>query len=97
MISLALAATLASVHGTRAYRVAVSGPSGSSVVVAAQPPPGWTAAFCSARVCALRHVRVTIGATGTSYVELHLYAAAHPSHGVVLVTAQGNTLRLIAS
>jgi hypothetical protein len=96
MIALALAATLASAEGTRAYRVAVSGPSGSSVVVAAQPPPGWTAAFCSDRVCALGHVRVRIATTGTSYVELHLYVAAHSSHGVVLVTAQGKTLRLIA-
>jgi hypothetical protein len=42
-------------------------------------------------------VRVTIGVSGASYVELHLYAAAHPSRGVVLVTAQGKTLRLIAS
>ena len=94
MIALALAATLAPVGGMHAYRVAVSGPAGSSVTVAAQPPAGWTATFCSARVCAVGHVPVTIAATGTSYVDLHLYVAAHPTHGMVLVTARGDTLRL---
>jgi hypothetical protein len=94
MISLALAAALTSSQGTRAYRVAVSGPAGSSVVVAAQPPPGWTATFCSARVCAIGHVPVTIAPSGTSYLDVHLYFAARPTHGVVLVTARGETLRL---
>ncbi|HEY3674856.1 MAG TPA: hypothetical protein VGK84_02585 [Candidatus Tumulicola sp.] len=94
MIALALAATLASASGTHAYRVAVSGPSGSSVVIAAKPPQGWTAAFCSARACAVGHVPVKIGAAGTSYVELHLYPADHPSRGVALVTASGDTLRI---
>jgi hypothetical protein len=94
MIVLALAATLAPVGGMHAYRVAVSGPAGSSVTVAAQPPPGWTATFCSARLCAVGHVPVTIAATGTSYIDLHLYVADRPTHGVVVVTARGDTLRL---
>jgi hypothetical protein len=94
MIVLALAATLAAAHGTRAYRVAVSGPAGSSVTVSAKPPAGWTAAFCSVHLCAVGHVPLTIGATGTSYVDLHLYVGPHSTHGAVLVTARGTTLRL---
>jgi|HubBroStandDraft_6_1064221.scaffolds.fasta_scaffold37441_6 hypothetical protein len=94
MISLALAATLTSMQGTLAYRVAVRGPVGSSVIVAAQPPFGWTAAFCSPRLCAVGHVPVTIAATGTSYVDLHLYTTTRPMHGTAFITAQGNTLRL---
>jgi hypothetical protein len=94
MISLALAAALTSSHGMHAYRLAVSGPAGSSVVVAAQPPPGWTATFCSARLCAIGHVPVTIAAAGTTYLELHLYVAAHAAHGVTLLTARGVALRL---
>jgi hypothetical protein len=94
MISLALAATLTSLQGTHAYRVAVRGPAGSSVAVAAQPPPGWTAAFCSPRLCAVGHVPVTIAITGTSYVDLHLYSTARPTHGIAFVTSQGDTLRL---
>jgi hypothetical protein len=53
MISRALAATLTSMQGTPAYRVAVRGRLGPSVIVAAQPPPGWTTAFCSPRLCAV--------------------------------------------
>jgi hypothetical protein len=94
MISLALAATLTSMQGTFAYRVAVRGPVGSSVIVAAQPPPGWTAAFCSPRLCAVGHVPVTIAATGTSYVDLHFYPTARPTHGTAFVTARGTALRL---
>jgi hypothetical protein len=93
MISLALAVALTSPQGTHAYRVAVSGPAGSSVVLAAQPPPGWTATFCSARLCAVGHVPVTIASAGTAYVDLHLYVAAHVAHGVVLLTARGVALR----
>jgi hypothetical protein len=94
MISLALAAALTSVRGAHAYRVAVSGPVGSSVIVAAQPPPGWTATFCSARLCAVGHVPVTIATTGTSYVDLHLYSTGHPTHGVMFVSARGKTVRV---
>jgi len=94
MISLALAATLMSMQGTIAYRVAVRGPGGSSVIVAAQPPPGWTAAFCSPRLCAVGHVPVTIAASGISYVDLHLYPTGRPTHGTAFVTARGTTLRL---
>jgi hypothetical protein len=94
VISLALASTLASAPGAHAYRVSVSGPRGSSIVVAAQPPPGWTATFCNPRVCAVGHAPVAIGASGTADLELHLYPAAHPSNGDVLVTAQGATLRI---
>jgi hypothetical protein len=90
MISLALGAALTSTLGAHAYRVAISGPAGSSVVVAAQPPPGWTATFCSARFCSVGHVLVTISAAGTSYVDLHLYFAAGSNHGAVLVTARGD-------
>jgi hypothetical protein len=93
MISLALAAALTSSLGAHAYRVEISGPAGSSVVVAAQPPPGWTATFCSARLCAVGHVPVTIAAAGTAYVDLHLYVAAHAAHGVVRLTARGVALR----
>jgi hypothetical protein len=94
MISLALAATLTSMQGTLAYRLAVGGPIGSSVIVAAQPPPGWTAAFCSPHLCSVGHIPVTIAATGTSYVELHLYPMARPTHGTAFVTALGTALRL---
>ena len=94
MISLALAATLTAMQGTLAYRVAVRGPVGSSVAVTAQPPPGWTAAFCSARLCAVGHVPLTIAATGTSFVDLHIYPTARPTHGTAFVTARGKTLRL---
>lgn len=94
MISLALAATLASMQGAFAYRVALHGPIGSSVIVAAQPPPGWIAAFCSSRLCAVGQVPVTIGAAGTAVVDLHLYPTYRPRHGTVLVTARGKTLRL---
>jgi hypothetical protein len=94
MISLALAATLASMQGTLAYRVALRGPVGSTVIVAAQPPPGWTAAFCSLRLCAVGHLPVAIAAAGTTFVDLHLYPTARPTHGTVLVTAGGKTLRL---
>jgi hypothetical protein len=94
MISLALAAALASSQETHAYRVAVSGPARSSITVAAKPPPGWTATFCSARVCAIGHVPVTIAASGTSYLDLHLYFAAGSRHGVVVVSTPGSTLRL---
>jgi hypothetical protein len=94
MISLALAATLSSMQGTLAYRVAVRGPVGSSVILTAQPPPGWTAAFCSPRLCAVGHVPVTITASGTSYVDLHFYATARPAHGTAFVTARGSTLLL---
>ena len=94
MISLALAATLMSMHGTLAYRVTVRGPAGSSVIVAAHPPPGWIAAFCSHRLCAIKRVPVTIAATGTSYVDLHFYPTARPTHGTAFVTARGTTLRL---
>jgi hypothetical protein len=94
MISLALAATLTSPQGMHTYRVAVRGPAGSSVTVAAQPPLGWTAGFCSPRLCAVGHVPVTIAITGTSYVDLHFYPTARPTHGIAFVTSQGATLRL---
>lgn len=94
MISLALAATLMSMHGTLAYRLAVHGPPGSSVIVAAQPPPGWTAAFCSPHLCAIKRVPVTIAATGTSYVDLHFYPTSGPAYGTAFITARGTTLRL---
>ena len=94
MISLALAATLTSMQGTLAYRVAVRGPVGSSVIVAAEPPPGWTAAFCSPRLCAVGHVPIIIAAAGISYLDLHLYSASRPMHGTAVVTARGTTLRL---
>lgn len=94
MIWLALAATLASVQGTHAYRMAVSGPVGATVTVTAKPPPGWTAAFCSARLCAVGHVPVTIAATGVSFVDLHLYPTAHPAHGTAFISARDRTLRL---
>jgi hypothetical protein len=94
MISLALAATLTSTQGALAYQVAVRGPAGSSVIVTAQTPPGWTAAFCSQRLCAIGHVPVKIAATGASFVDLHLYPTAHPTHGTVFVSTRGKTLRL---
>lgn len=94
MISLALAATLASMHGTFAYRVAVRGPAGFSVMVAAEAPLGWTAAFCTSHLCALGHVPITIASTGTSFVNVHLYPAAHPMHGTAVVRAADKTLRL---
>lgn len=94
MISLALAATLSAMQGTHAYRVAVRGSVGSSVTVTAQPPSGWTAAFCSQRLCAAGHVPVTIAVTGISFVDLHLYPTARPTHGTTFVTARGKTLRL---
>ena len=94
MIWLALAATLTSAQGTLDYRLAVSGPAGTSVTVTAQPPAGWTAAFCSARLCAVGHVPVRIAATGTSFVDLHLYPTAHPAHGTVFVGAGNKTLHL---
>jgi hypothetical protein len=94
MISLALATMLTSMQGTLAYRLAVRGPVGSAVIVAAQPPPGWTAAFCSPRLCAVGHVPVIIAVSGTSYVDLHLYPTARPTHGTALVTVRGKTLRL---
>jgi hypothetical protein len=94
MISLALAATVTSMQGTLTYRVAVRGPIGSSVIVAAQPPPGWTAAFCTPHLCAVGHVPVTIAVGGTSYVDLHLYPMARPTHGTAVVTALGTALRL---
>jgi hypothetical protein len=94
MISLALAASLTSLPGVHAYRVAVRGAAGSHVIVAAQPPPGWTAAFCSARLCALSRVPVTIGDSGASYVDVHFYPTTHPTHGIASVTSQGYMLRL---
>jgi hypothetical protein len=95
MTALALAGTLASMPGTYAYRIAVSGRSGSAVIVAAAAPPGWVAAFCSVRICSVGHVPITIAASGTSYVQLHLYATSgHPSHGFITVAAQRNRLRL---
>ena len=94
MIWLALAATLTPTHGALDYRVAVRGPAGSSVIVTAQPPPGWTAAFCSPRLCAVGHIPVKITASGASVVNLHLYPMAHPTHGIALVTARGKTLRI---
>jgi hypothetical protein len=92
MITLALAATLTSMQGTLAYRVAVHGPVGASVIVAAQAPPGWTAAFCSPRLCAVGRVLLMITATGISYVDLHLYSTARSMHGIATVTARGNTI-----
>lgn len=94
MISLALATTLMSTQGAFAYRIAVRGPVGSSVIVAAQPPPGWTAAFCTRRLCAIGHVPVKIAGTGTSFIDLHLDPAAHPTHGTAFVSARGKMLRL---
>ena len=94
MISLVLAGTLVSMPGAHAYRVGVRGTAGTSLVVAAQAPPGWTAAFCSPRICAVSHVPITIAAAGTSYVELHLYPASSSKHGIVVVTAQSGVLRL---
>ena len=94
MISLALAATLTSLPGTHAYRVAVRGPAGAHVVIAAQPPPGWTAAFCSPRLCAVGSVPVTIAAAGVVYVDLHLYPNARPTHGIAFVRSQGDRLCL---
>src|SRR6516164_4020816 len=63
MISLVLAGTLVSMPGAHAYRVGVRGREGTSLVVSAQAPPGWTVAFCSPRICAVGHVPLTISAT----------------------------------
>lgn len=95
MIALALAGTLAAMPGERAYRIAVHGPAGSAVTLAAAPPPGWTAALCTSRLCATGRVPLTIAATGTSYVALHFYpASGRAVRGVATVTAQNATLRL---
>jgi hypothetical protein len=93
--TLALAGVLASMPGSHEYRLAISGRPGSELTVAAATPPGWVAAFCSVRLCSVGHVPITIAASGTSYVVLHLYARGErPPHGLVTVTAQSDKLRL---
>lgn len=95
MIALALAGTLAAMPGERAYRIAVHGPAGSAVTLAAAPPPGWTAALCTSRLCATGRVPLTIAATGTSYVALHFYpASARAVRGLATVKAGDVVLRI---
>jgi hypothetical protein len=91
---LALAGMLAPTPDGPGFRIVLHGLPGANVTVRAEPPKGWLAAFCSASICSVGHVHVTIRADGTAAIELRLHDVAHGAHGRTMVTAFGESLVL---
>jgi hypothetical protein len=89
MLAITLAATLAASPDGPAYRFRLDGTPGSTVVVTASAPRGWLPAFCTTRVCSIRHINVTIPKSGVATLDLHMHNVANGAHGSTRITAGG--------
>jgi hypothetical protein len=92
MFAITLAATLAASPDGPAFRFNLRGMPSSTVAVKANAPRGWLPAFCSTRICAIGHIRVTIPQSGVATLDLHMHNVANGVHGTSEVSADGESV-----
>ena len=94
MFSIILASAMATSFDGPGFRFELHGRPGSTVAVTATAPRGWLPSFCSSRVCSTGHTRVTIPATGTATLDLHMHNIANGAHGMGKIAAEGKSVSI---
>jgi hypothetical protein len=79
-----------------AYAVRVTAPAGSVVRLRAlDVPRGWTASFCTPRVCSPQHVSLAIGA-GVGAIQLSYVRTAAQAEPLRILRVTGRTAAAVA-